>query len=765
MVRSEEWSEERINSLLESLEPKFQELRARLQDVVARPVGGDILNTAAGRLPAALHLNPSVWGNINAEERKERIKWSYTFITVLLEQIYRTDTAIHDHLLSVLPPQYLALAKTISVNKKPSNRSVLLKYFQLVSDSHGVLLHKSKNLDRVETEINAKRLEKKQGLSLKSLQFSSWEGLVQEVTPLIPKNGKGNPSYHLFANTDSVSLVDFGPPNLCLLKATAWLLANFLNSPQKNVVPHLQKYFPLYCFGVSTFAEFVQVVNPKLASRQRQLVLKGHPGSPILEMVVLEKADTVQITVVDTEEKVKEALIVLKLQSMLAVDVEGSFELTERDVWMVQIGLPSVPHAFLFDFLCFDNKKICEAVQSLMENESIVKVFHDARGDVKILHETLGIRVKNIKDTQVLHGIARKFQSIHDPSVQPTNRVGLNTLLQEAQLPVNPLKKEMRKIFEDPAVMLATWTKRPMIDEVKRYAAYDVLYLCPLVEMLEKQINKASVNMATKLCNQHASLDEEAQESAEQYLSFSQEFQAHHTEQPVQEPLPPLPAFMANNESLNDEDLELLLLQLPNAFAEFVRNVIQEVNLPLLEIKLDAGRPPILLFAGEPERVYEDYKPLPIIPIVKGFAAFCGIAESDYPSLFTSDNRMGLASTLHRISCLKSRHGEIIGLTLRIGRHVPSVVGLVLDLVQRVAFEQRNLLLLGAPGKGKTTLLRSVIQALNLYFQRRVIVVDTSNEIAGDGVVPHPSIGYARRMHVPDRARQHSVLIRSLILC
>jgi len=301
-----------------------------------------------------------------------------------------------------------------------------------------------------------------------------------------------------------------------------------------------------------------------------------------------------------------------------------------------------------------------------------------------------------------------------------------------------------------------------MIDEVKRYAAYDVLYLCPLVEMLEKQINKASVNMATKLCNQHASLDEEAQESAEQYLSFSQDFQAYHTEQPVQEPMPPLPAFMANNESLNDEDLELLLLQLPNAFAEFVRNVIQEVNLPLLEIKLDAGRPPILLFAGEPERVYEDYKPLPIIPIVKGFAAFCGIAESDYPSLFTSDNRMGLASTLHRISCLKSRHGEIIGLTLRIGRHVPSVVGLVLDLVQRVAFEQRNLLLLGAPGKGKTTLLRSVIQALNLYFQRRVIVVDTSNEIAGDGVVPHPSIGYARRMHVPDRARQHSVLIEAV---
>lgn len=211
----------------------------------------------------------------------------------------------------------------------------------------------------------------------------------------------------------------------------------------------------------------------------------------------------------------------------------------------------------------------------------------------------------------------------------------------------------------------------------------------------------------------------------------------------------------------NDSELDELLLQLPNEFSALVKRLMSSSGKPLLEIKVDAGRAPVLLFAGETEQTL-DHQPLTVSTILERLAENAGVQEENHEGLFTSDNRMGLAHTLHRISCLRSRRREIIGLTFRVGRHVPRAMDLILDLVQKVAVEGTNLLLLGGPGTGKTTLLRGVIQALSLLFQQRVIVVDTSNEIAGDGVVPHASIGKARRMQVPDRELQHDVLIEAV---
>jgi stage III sporulation protein SpoIIIAA len=125
---------------------------------------------------------------------------------------------------------------------------------------------------------------------------------------------------------------------------------------------------------------------------------------------------------------------------------------------------------------------------------------------------------------------------------------------------------------------------------------------------------------------------------------------------------------------------------------------------------------------------------------------------------FTGDNRAGINHTLHRISAIRNRNGYIIGLTCRVGRAVFGTVGMIQDLIE----SGNNVLLLGRPGIGKTTMLREVARVLADDFKKRVIVIDTSNEIAGDGDIPHPAIGHARRMQVPAPAEQHAVMIEAV---
>jgi stage III sporulation protein SpoIIIAA len=191
------------------------------------------------------------------------------------------------------------------------------------------------------------------------------------------------------------------------------------------------------------------------------------------------------------------------------------------------------------------------------------------------------------------------------------------------------------------------------------------------------------------------------------------------------------------------DDLDALLGILPEEISQAVIKVNNSHD--LLEVILDLGRVPtarlvteeIVLRQQEVSRDDIDY-------VVKRLREF------------DDDNRAGLERTLHRISAIRNRRGDIVGLTCRVGRAVYGTIDIIQDMID----EGKSLLILGRPGVGKTTMLREAARIL--AENKRVVIVDTSNEIGGDGDVPHPAVGRARRMQVSTPTLQHEVMIEAV---
>ena len=193
------------------------------------------------------------------------------------------------------------------------------------------------------------------------------------------------------------------------------------------------------------------------------------------------------------------------------------------------------------------------------------------------------------------------------------------------------------------------------------------------------------------------------------------------------------------------DDLDRLLEVLPIPVQRQLASA--EARDELLEVVLDLGRVAEARYPGRAVALGER-------PIER--ADLRGVLERLGP--FGGDNRAGIECTLHRISAIRNRSGEVVGLTCRVGRAVFGTVAMVRDLLD----SNCSLLLMGRPGVGKTTALREIARVLADELLRRVVVIDTSNEIAGDGDIPHPAIGRARRMQVARPELQHQVMIEAV---
>ncbi len=193
------------------------------------------------------------------------------------------------------------------------------------------------------------------------------------------------------------------------------------------------------------------------------------------------------------------------------------------------------------------------------------------------------------------------------------------------------------------------------------------------------------------------------------------------------------------------DDLDVLLAALPPEVVDAIHGLPDRET--LIEVVLDLGRRPEARYpAAEVTLLDREVVEHDIAHVV------------DHIGSFGDDNRAGIERTLHRISAIRNRNGKIVGLTCRIGRAVYGTIDIIADYIET----GKSILIMGRPGIGKTTMLREAARVLAEEQRKRVVVVDTSNEIAGDGDIPHPAIGKARRMQVRTPSLQHEVMIEAV---
>jgi stage III sporulation protein AA len=456
--------------------------------------------------------------------------------------------------------------------------------------------------------------------------------------------------------------------------------------------------------------------------------------------------------------QLQQAVNRLLLCSEVAVDCE--FTQPEQRLSIIQFASPVIVVDMLAPSIASNKSIAFELLNRLMSSEKILKVFHGCGQDLKVL-SSCGLELRNIADTQVMYGYYHNLVNKCSPvsyfsQMKPC--LSLNALLEVYSLPTNDLKDDIDQ---------RSWHKRPLDHRMLCYATADVTQLIELYNLIEEDIDNTAHVWWQNLIDDYIGTMSPGQYSEATTLQLGETYYLSFTHDDLQKTITPKRQLVLGSDclpvtgSIHELDsMHLLLEVLPERVREFVTTLCQKKQLPLIEIVADEGRPLFLRFDNK-----EEYDADIIVNIKEFILALKKKLNPTQELLFSSDNRIGIPQTLHRISCIKNKIHEIVGLTYRVGRHVSGTTHIISDILGSLAPADDicpSLLVIGRPGTGKTTLLREISHTLSCVHKASVIIVDSSDEIAGASDVLHPSIGRARRMSVFERNRQHKVLIEAV---
>ena len=414
-----------------------------------------------------------------------------------------------------------------------------------------------------------------------------------------------------------------------------------------------------------------------------------------------------------------------------------------------------------------NNKQLVKSsLDKLFGANNFLKYAHDFHMDVAALESQLGITINNIFDTQIMYELC-------------TGKIfgSLNDFLSLCQIDEHGDKKSIHSLMDSTPEL---WRIRPLQAKLLTYARDDVVRLYQAVEaMWTVAIHDTALSNKNE---NHLLVGKNYQQIWELFAAVSEhrklfviqnpenakerQFAFHPSEKNWMMSAEVFDCMFPDkiNSSVKMElhdNLDSLLNLIPTKFVNNISNrwfcENQSIE-SLRDIILEYGQRPYAYFSsGQREWLCRD--PEQKIDLEGMQSLLSPLKEK-----FGPDNRAGIDGSLHRISCMRDKRGHIYSLTYRVGRAVVGNTNLIQDILQigSVNSDSLSVLILGAPGSGKTTIIRDIARVLSKDDMKNVVVVDTSNEICGDGLIPHFSVGMARRMMVPTLDQQASVLIEAV---
>lgn len=426
--------------------------------------------------------------------------------------------------------------------------------------------------------------------------------------------------------------------------------------------------------------------------------------------------------------------------SICAIECQGINTSGTREVTLIQVAYPfqAKLRCAMFDvkLICKNSKNDIDIMKPLLEGNGH-KLCHDVFMDAALLTDQFGITLSNVIDTQLV------FEYMSGKMLSSSSE-----FLHWCEVSEHPNKNNLKRIVDADS---SIWGKRPLSQALIRYATSDVICLLKTTKRWMSMLESDKLNII--LTASKSRCTQKRLGAPKRKIGFGDVSLAGGESNSIHswELLSGINPAIVNafSQVKVDENVKDLMDYIPETFHDFFRSEnISTVRDIIFEV---GGRP--YAYYGPQRRVFLSDDSSVVISVQQ----MKNIVDS-FQSSFSSNNRAGINRSLHRISAMRSNKNEIYSLTFRVGRAVYGNTGIMKDILTG---SLKSVLVMGIPGTGKTTIIRDMAKVLS-EAEFNVIIVDTSNEIGGDGVIPHPSVGMARRMMVPSLKEQPGVLIEAV---